>query len=485
MKEKQRPAFTVEEIIKATGGSLIRGRVEQCVAGISTDSRTVSKDNLFIPLAGERYDGHAFINNAVNKGATGILVQRGREGDTIGIPGHICIISVDDTLNAYGDIAGSWRNRFDIPVIAVTGSSGKTTTKEMIAATTGLSKTVLKNRGNLNNLVGLPLTLLEMNSDHQVAVLEMGTNRPGEIARLTEIARPYVGVITNVGPAHLAGLKSLEGVREEKGTLFSTMEQEGVAVVNYDDQAVVTAAQSWRGKRITFGTHRDAYVRAEEVTQKGASGLHFILIIGEERREVSLPVLGVHNVHNALAAAACSWSLDIDIDDICRGLATVAQVDGRMEFHSLMNGTYLIDDTYNANPSSVREALRSLKELKGIYRSIMIFGDMLELGDDAEEIHEDIGRYMADTGVDMIFLRGKFSQRVASGAKKHGFPGDRIFFIDDPAEAAVRVKTYLKEGDWVLIKGSRKMKMEEVSASIIAICGEKRGQKNPHTRIKS
>lgn len=485
MKEKQRPVFTAEEIIRATGGRLIQGSVEQSVTGVSTDSRTVSNDNLFIPLVGERYDGHAFIENAVNKGAAGILVQQGRERDTARIPSHICIISVDDTLNAYGDIAGSWRNRFDIPVIAVTGSSGKTTTKEMAASITGLSKTVLKNKGNLNNLVGLPLTVLEMNSDHEVAILEMGTNRPGEIARLTAIARPYAGLITNVGPAHLEGLKSLKGVREEKGALFSTMEQEGVAIVNYDDTAVVKAAQSWRGKRITFGMHRDAYVRAEDVTQKGASGLHFILAIGEERGDVALPILGVHNVYNALAAAACSWSLDIDFDDICRGLARFTQVDGRMELHSLMNGTYLIDDTYNANPSSVREALRSLKELKGTYRSIVIFGDMLELGDGEEETHEDIGRYMADTDVDSIFLRGELSQKVASGAKKNGFPGDRIFFIDNPVETAIHVKAYLKEGDWVLIKGSRKMKMEEVSTAIIELCGEKRERKNPNARIES
>ncbi|MBT8489685.1 MAG: UDP-N-acetylmuramoyl-tripeptide--D-alanyl-D-alanine ligase [Deltaproteobacteria bacterium] len=485
MKEKQHPAFTAEEIIRATGGSLIQGSVGQRVTGVSTDSRTVNKDNLFIPLVGDRYDGHAFIENAVNKEAAGILTQRGREGDTARIPDHIFIISVDDTLTAYGDIAGFWRNRFDIPVIAVTGSSGKTTTKEMAASITGLSKTVLKNKGNLNNLVGLPLTVLEMNSDHEVAILEMGTNRPGEIARLTAIARPSVGVITNVGPAHLEGLKSLEGVREEKGALFSTMEQESVAIVNYDDTAVVTAAQSWRGKRITYGMHEDAYIRADGVTQKGASGLHFILIIGEERKEVALPVLGVHNVHNALAAAACSWSLDIDFDDICRGLATFTQVDGRMELHSLMNGTYLIDDTYNANPSSVREALRALKELKGPHRSIVIFGDMLELGDSAKEKHEDIGRYMADTTVDTIFLRGKFSQRVASGAKKNGFPGDRIFFINDPVETAIHLKTYLREGDWILIKGSRKLKMEEVSTAIIDLCGETQEQKNPDTRIES
>lgn len=485
MKVEQRPSFTAEEIIRATGGSLIQGSLGQRVMGISTDSRTVGKDNLFIPLVGERYDGHAFIKNAVDKGAAGILVQRGREGDTSGIPDHVYIISVGDTLSAYGDIAGSWRNRFDIPVIAVTGSSGKTTTKEMVASITELSKTVLKNKGNLNNLVGLPLTLLEMNSDHEVAILEMGTNRPGEIARLTAIARPYVGIITNVGPAHLEGLKSLEGVREEKGALFSVMEQKGVAVVNCDDTAVVAAAESWRGKRITFGMNKDAYVHAEEVTQKGASGLHFILAIGEENREVSLPVLGMHNVYNALAAAACSCSLGIDFEDICRGLTTFMQVDGRMELHSLMNGTYLIDDTYNANPSSVQEALRALKELKGTYRSIVIFGDMLELGDGTEEIHEEIGRYMAETAVDTIFLRGDLSQRVASGAKKNGFSGDRIFFIDDPVETATHVKSYLKEGDWVLIKGSRRMKMEEVSTAIIDLCGEKRKRKNPNMRVES
>jgi len=303
----------------------------------------------------------------------------------------------------------------------------------------------------------------------------MGTNRRGEIARLTEIARPDVGVITNVGPAHLEGLKSLDGIRKEKGALFSNMAAGAVAIINCDDEAVRMEAKQRKGKSITFGMKEDAFVRAESIIKRGEKGISFTLVMGKFKRKIDMSTFGEHNIYNALAAAACSLALGIDYDLICEGLTSFRQIDGRMDLHRLKSGVYLIDDTYNANPASVREALRSLRDLKGTNESMVILGDMLELGDQSEEIHEDVGRYLADTGVDKVFLRGRFSHAVAAGATKGGLKIDQIFFIDNPGKMAVCLKSCLKEGDWVLIKGSRKMKMEDVTRAIIETFGEESG----------
>ena len=290
----------------------------------------------------------------------------------------------------------------------------------MIASIAGLSMNILKSPGNFNNLIGLPLTLLEMNSDHEVAVLEMGTNRKGEIARLTEIARPDVGVITNIGPAHLEGLKSLDGIREEKGDLFFNMEAGAVAIINCDDEAVRMVAKQRKGKSITFGMEKDSFVRAENIIKRGEKGVSFTLVMGKFKREIDMSTFGEHNIYNALAAAACSLALGIDHDVICEGLTSFRQIDGRMDLHRLKSGVYLIDDTYNANPASVKEALRSLRDLKGTNESMVILGDMLELGDQSEEIHEDVGRYLADTGVTRFFSGEGSPTRWQQGQQRAG-----------------------------------------------------------------
>ena len=472
MKDQQLPIITIGDIIKATGGRLMRGQPDRICRGVSTDTRNLSPGNLYIAIAGDRFDGHAFIPSAVEGGAAGIVLEKRRVADYSSEAERVSLISVDDTVRALGDIAHFWRMGFAIPVIAITGSSGKTTTKEMTAAILSQTKTVVKNRGNFNNLIGLPLTLLGMNAGNDAAVVEMGTNRPGEIDRLTEIARPDIGVITNVGSAHLEGLKTLDGVREEKEALFRTMTAEGIAVVNSDDEAVVRAARQWKGKTITFGLINDAVVRATSIKKKGEQGITFTLKIGRKSGELTMSILGEHNIYNALAAAACSQACGIDYDDICRGLTEFRQVSGRMELFRLRKGAFLIDDTYNANPSSVTEALKTLRDLAGTQRSTFIFGDMLELGDQAEDIHEDIGRVIADTGVGRLILRGRFSRAVAAGAQKKGFAEEKIYFFDDPNDIADHIVSSLREGEWILIKGSRGMHMEAITKAILRVCGE-------------
>jgi UDP-N-acetylmuramoyl-tripeptide--D-alanyl-D-alanine ligase len=472
MSDQRTPTLTIEDIITATGGRLVRGKPDRVCRGVSTDTRTLLPGNLFIALSGDRFDGHDFIPSAVDKGAASVVIQAGRERDVVSGGRELSVISVNDTVKALGDIAHWWRMRFTIPVIAVTGSAGKTTTKEMIASVLSQTKSVIKNRGNFNNLIGLPLTLLEMNDGHEAAVVEMGTNRPGEITRLTQIASPDVGVITNVGLAHLEGLKTLEGVSEEKGALFSVMNDDGTAVVNLDDDAVTKVARQWNGKTVTFALNADADVRGTALRKKGEKGIAFTLMVGTRTGAITMSVLGEHNIYNALAAAACSHACGIDYEHICRGLSAFRQVRGRMEVFRLRKGAFLVDDTYNANPSSVREALKTLRDLTGTGGSTLIFGDMLELGDQAEEIHEDIGMVIADTGITSLILRGRFSPAVAAGAAQKGFAEDRIYFIEEPGEIADHVARFLRGGEWILIKGSRGMRMEAVTAAILETCGE-------------
>jgi len=374
-------------------------------------------------------------------------------------------------LKALGDIAHFWRKKFELPIIAVTGSSGKTTTKEMIAGVVGTTKRTLKSRGNFNNLVGLPLTLLEINANHEAAIVEMGTNSSGEIGRLTRIAMPDVGLITNIGPAHLEGLKSMDVVREEKWDLFNNMGNRGTAIINNDDDSLRELAGRWEGEAVTFGIKNDADVRAERISKHERMGTKFTLTIGGISRELTMSTSGEHNIYNALAAAASSCAVGTEHNLICEGLQSFKPISGRMEILKLKNGAFLINDTYNANPTSVSVALKTLKDLKERGESTVILGDMLELGVWAEEMHQDIGRLIADTGVDTIFLRGKFSRSVAEGAVRRGLKSNQIYFPETTEEIATHLRQHLKKGDWVLVKGSRNMKMEEIIQELTGVFG--------------
>jgi UDP-N-acetylmuramoyl-tripeptide--D-alanyl-D-alanine ligase len=465
--ETSLPIFRCKEILGATGGFQVQGNHEENFHGISTDSRNIAPGSLFIPLKGENYDGHGFLAAAVREGATGVLIQKDSEAKRLSWDEGITVILVEDTLKALGDIAHFWRKKFTGSVVAITGSSGKTTTKEMVAGIVGLAKNIAKTQGNLNNLVGVPLTLLSLREEHEVMILELGTNRRGEIERLTRIAEPDIGLITNIGPAHLEGLKSLDVVREEKSDLFRNMAPSGIAVINSDDQELTEAVHSWKGKMITFGLSQDSDVAAENIIKHGERGTRFTLRLGKERREIDLSATGEHNIYNALAAAASSWALGIEHPVICRGLTAFSPISGRMEILPLKNGAFIINDTYNANPASVREALKTLDDLRGNHQSTVILGDMLELGEHSEQMHQGIGRLMADTGVGTIFLRGRLSQATAAGAIKSDMPQERIFYFETAEEVITHLKPMLRKGDWILVKGSRMMKMEQIVKAIV------------------
>ncbi len=462
------PVLSAGEILKATGGTLIRGGDRWSCRGISTDTRTLHPGNLFIALTGENFDGHDCLARAAEKGAAGLLVRTDRPGKLTALQPDIPVIGVPDTLRGLGAIARAWRLRFPVPLVAITGSSGKTTTKEMIAAIAARSRNILKTEGNLNNLIGLPRTLLGLRKGHELAVVEMGTNCPGEIARLAAIAAPDVGLITNIGPAHLEGLGSIEAVREEKGALFEVMAGRGTALINHDDPHVAVIAERWRGNRVTFGLTPGADVTARRIETTGPEGVRFNLVIAGIGIPVRMAVCGSHNVRNALAAAAAAGTLGFDRHAIAEGLAAFLPVPGRMEIRRLGNGAFVIMDVYNANPASMREALLTLQGLRGPGRAFAILADMLELGGEAPELHEGVGTILAETGVDRLFLKGALSRSMAAGALKKGLPGERITFFDEPGEVIGHLKSHLKKGDWILIKGSRRMKMERVAEALIA-----------------
>jgi UDP-N-acetylmuramoyl-tripeptide--D-alanyl-D-alanine ligase len=470
---KTTPILSMHDVLAATGGALAAGLTHDDLlfAGITTDSRQCAPGNLFIALHGETFDGHDYLDQAVHQGAAGLLIHRRTEKTPQDIP----VILVPDTLRALGDLAHFWRRRFSPTLIAVTGSSGKTTTKEMAATILGSNKNVLKTEGNFNNLIGLPLTLFNLNEDHTAAIVELGTNRRGEIARLTGIAAPEIGLITNIGPAHLEGFVDIAGIAEEKMDLFLNMPPDGTIIINHDDPFLRRSGEIWSGCRISFGLKEHADVRAERIAYRGEAGTGFTLHVGADHEEIVMPIAGEHQVMNALAAAASAWAAGATIADISRGLASFSPVSGRMEVLPLSNGTFVINDTYNANPASVGEAIKTLHNLRGKGRGVVVLGDMLELGDREELWHRKIGGLLADTGVDRVYLRGRLAGATAAGASEHGLPAAAVIIRDDQEGIARDILSYVDAGDWILVKGSRRMKMEAIVAMIVNQVGRGRG----------
>jgi len=450
----------LQKIAQATGGRLSPASARGTVSGISTDSRTLRPGELFIPLRGERFDGHDFLTLAVRRGAAACLSE-----DVIaGFP--VPVIQVADSLAALGDLAAACRREFAGPVVAVTGSSGKTTTKEMLAAILAQQAPGLKTEGNFNNLIGLPLTLFRLEPGQRWAVLEMGMSARGEIARLAEIAVPDVGVITNIGPAHLETLHGLEGVARAKGELFAALRAGGTAVINADDDRVARLPVANGVRRLLFGMAAEAEVRAEAVSAAGAS-VSFRLLLPAGAWPVTLQVAGRHNVQNALAAAAAALALGTPAEAIVRGLEAFQPVRGRMEVVTLASGAVLLEDSYNANPLSMRAALTALDEMSGSGRRVAVLGDMLELGSAAAELHRQVGAAAA-ARCDLLLLLGAMAAETAAGARLGGMPSERIQIVDSHDTAATRLRKLLRPGDRVLVKGSRGMQMEKVSAALRA-----------------
>jgi len=451
--------FTVGDILKATGGSLVKGSPKSNVRGISTDSRTLEQDDLFVALIGERFDGHGFIPQAIERGASGLVVSK-----DVGDSPVRDIVLVGDTLQALGDIGRLYRKMFDIPVIGITGSNGKTTTKDMAASVLSHKYQVLKNQGNLNNAIGVPMTLFRLSKAYEMAIIEMGTGSPGEMSHLVEIVQPDVAVVTNIGPTHLEFFGSVDAVAIEKGLLVQAASS---AVLNADDPRAAKMRDLVDGRVVLFGLEQARltgdHVLAADIGQDQYGRPEFPLVTGEGKIRIHLSSLGRHNIYNALAAASVGILFNVPLDGIRKGLELYEGTSRRMQEMTL-DGVRIIDDTYNSNPVSLRAAVDFLSQMECDGKRIAVVGDMLELGEQSDELHREAGSFIASRRISMLVTVGDKASRIAEAALDDGF--NRVFICGSNLEAIERLRGIIGGGDIVLIKGSRGMKMEEIVGSL-------------------
>jgi UDP-N-acetylmuramoyl-tripeptide--D-alanyl-D-alanine ligase len=438
--------------------------------GVFTDSRNPLRRGLFVALRGEKFDGSDFVAQALQGGAAGVLVPADALGKVRPQAKGIALLTAADTGRALGSLASAWRHRLpDLKVVCVTGSTGKTSTKELIAEVLAATGPTLKTEGNLNNEVGVPLTLLRLGEEHRYAAVECGMNHLGEIARLTQWADPDVALVTNVGPVHLEGVGSIDGVAHSKGELFHGLRESGVAVANADDPRVLGQAKLSRRRLVTFGAAQGSDVRLISA-HHGGPGLRVELELGGTTRLVELKLIGTHNGHNAAGAAAVGVALGFDPATILRGLANATTPGRRMRPVRMPDGALLIDDCYNANPSSTKAALLTVTHLiKGKGKAIAVLGDMLELGPTELDLHRDVGRFAAGAGLSLLVCFGKRAQALGEGAEEAGLPARNIEYTEDPSEAVRLVQAQVRPEDVVLVKGSRGMKMERISDSLAGV----------------
>ncbi len=461
--------WTITDILEASQGELLTGDLNRSFSGISIDSRRITTNDLFIAIKGDVHDGHSFIGDVIEQGVRGLLINRDN-ADRLHVRdyqknGIVCII-VKDTIRGLCDIAVYNRKRTNVSVVAITGSNGKTSTRKMTSGIVNRHFCTLSTKGNLNNEIGLPLTMLDFNHDHEWAVLELGMNRPGEIGRLTEICSPDIGVITNIGPAHLEGVGSLDGVMKAKGELLDKIKPTATMILNADDQRLLQLGEKTSKNVLFFGFARNAAVRAQKVVGKGR-GLSFTLTLPEEHILVELKTPADFMVSNALAAAAVGHSLGLTAEEIKEGLEDFEPVKGRMNILKTSSGINIIDDTYNANPGSMEAAIKTLKFLKGDNRGILVAGDMLELGKHAETMHRKTGSMLARSDIFKIFVTGHFADAVAAGARGENMDSHNIF-TGTKEEIFEKITDWLSPGDWVLVKGSRGMAMETIVEGLLA-----------------
>ncbi|MBI5586915.1 MAG: UDP-N-acetylmuramoyl-tripeptide--D-alanyl-D-alanine ligase [Deltaproteobacteria bacterium] len=447
--------FDVTEIAKAVGGTVMRGPKDAIVTGVATDSRKAASGEIFFALKGPSFDGHAFVGEVASKGVSAAVVER-TEG--LGeLPASFTLIEVKETLEALGALALYVRGLSRIPFVAVSGSAGKTTTKEMIASILSVSRNVLKTEGNKNNLIGLPLTIFNLTPAHEAAVVELGISETWEMERLVNICRPDVALLTNIGRGHLKTLGSLEGVAKAKGALFTLLPFHAVRIVNLDDQWVVKLSEGFENT-VTYSLKEKADVTVLAHKQDpDFGGIEAVYGVRGKDLQVRFSTPGATNIINGAAAIAAALSLGTALDDMRKGLENFRPVKGRM--HVLkVDGFTVLDDTYNANPESMSSALKTLAAARG--RKVAVLGDMLELGAVTDAEHERVGRLAGELKVDFVVAIGANSGVLADGARKAGVKS--VLSFKDRSEALGALKGLVREGDTVLVKGSRGVALEAI-----------------------
>ena len=446
--------LTLTQIATFAGGSLSSGSGDASVSRVSTDSRTLQAGDLFVPLRGENFDGHKFVEQAVERGAVGAMVEAGWKGNT---PPGFGLIRVADSLAGYQTLAANYRASLRLKVIAITGSNGKTSTKDFVAATLAKKFRVTKTEGNFNNHVGLPQTMLAANRDDQIAVWEIGMNHPGEIAALAKLAAPDAAIITNVGVAHIEFMGSREAIATEKGALAEAVGPNGTVILNADDPFSEGIAKRTRAKVVLAGIE-NGMVRATDITQH-STGSEFTILEGAHRCRAQLPVPGIHMVQNAMLAVAAGRLFGLSLEECAVGLASTPLTKARLQIKEI-GGIDFIDDSYNANPDSMKAALRTLVELDTEGRRIAVLGEMGELGAESEAGHREVGEAAAALHVDELIAVGANGATIARAAEKAGLKNSAA--VESAGEAAARLGKSAAPGDLILIKGSRSARMERV-----------------------
>ncbi|TYR78372.1 UDP-N-acetylmuramoyl-tripeptide--D-alanyl-D-alanine ligase [Priestia megaterium] len=451
---------TLHQIVKMIPNSYLQqGDESVTISGVSIDTRTMQQGNLYIPIKGERFDGHSFVEKAMENGAVATLWNKGEQNP----PENIPVILVDDTLAALQQLAKSYRHELDVKVVGITGSNGKTTTKDMVEAVLSTKHTVLKTAGNFNNHIGMPLTILRLSEDTQIAVLEMGMSSRGEIEFLSNLAEPDVAIITNIGESHLQDLGSRDGIAEAKLEITSGLSQTGEFIYNGDEPLLTSRVNEPRFKTVTFGSADTNQLYPVEMKTE-ENGTSFYVSRGTQR--FFIPVLGKHNVHNALAAIAVGQYFKLSDEMISAGLATLQLTNMRMEMVKTAEGLTLINDAYNASPTSMKAAITLIHEINGYDKKVLVLGDMLELGDQEQNFHEEVGAFIDDQRVDYVFTYGPLAAYISASAKKH-FKEGHVLHFTDKETLANKLAVIATSKDVVLVKASRGMKLEEVIDKVI------------------
>ncbi len=446
-------SMRLSDAAQTLNGTLIGNDIE--FQGCSTDSRSIDEGNLFIAIRGERYDGHTYVRAAMEKGAAAAMVDNSLDDDLAPL------IIIEDTIRAMGLLAGFWRQGFEIPLFAITGSNGKTTVKEMLSSILGLRSSVLSTRGNLNNHIGVPLTLFRLGHEHEFAVIEMGANHPGEIGWLSGIAKPSIALITQCAPAHLEGFGSVDGVAEAKAEIFSGLCVYGTAIINADDKYADFWRQRAEGHRqISFALNNEADVTASDIGFDIKSGkTNFQVHLPDKSFQISIPLAGIHNVQNAIAAAACCIAAGIEYDDIKKGLEQMESISSRLQMLESPQGVRLFNDTYNANPGSLQAGLEVLSDCPG--HRWLVMGDMMELGDESVAMHRQAGVLAKQYGIERVYGIGDLTANTVdefgSGARHYETIADLI----------TELKKDLSGQETLLIKGSRAMAMDKIVDSLM------------------
>ena len=470
------PSFSLDEVIQVTGGTMVTPSSSKRIRRVCTDSRIIRPGDLFIALDGPQFDGHRFVKAAVKGGAIGAIVKRSAWRKVSAALGPMrqthsrfrpFLIGVDDPLAAYQDLAGFYRSQFSIPVVAITGSNGKTTTKEMVSHTLARRWRILKTQGNFNNKIGVPHTLFGLNRRHQAAVIEMGVDQEGQTTRLCEMAKPTLGVITNVGPDHLEFFGTVESSARAKAELLKNLPNDGVVILNADDDYFGRFSKQANCSVLSYGLSSKSDVRASDI-EFDHDGTRFRLSLPRRKRtkKIHIQLAGHHNVSNALAGAAVGYALGLSGEEVAAGLAKVQPAPMRSQIRRWKGVTFLYD-CYNANPASMNAAVTMLADLGREKRTIAVLGDMRELGPEEDRFHEEVGSFVAKQGISHFIACGKFGRNLAHGARDAGMAPSKISLAKNVSDAARTLKRLVSRGDVILLKASRGARIERVLESLV------------------